>query len=222
MPAEGGTDTENEEDKNQGTKVASGQVVGIVNCVNAHHQNRRSDNLREELTSLGEERLRVGAENASSRSGTANGTDTMALKVVDGTLVVSVNNESSNESTEHLTKNVERELLPGESTENAVSESDSRVQVTTRDTTRGVDTEHDTDTPRPIDGLEITLSTSRKDNLGDDTITEQQQNHGTHELGEGLTESVSHAGPKGQVAATLARVDERVVAHIIIIFFFEG
>lgn len=199
FPAKRGTETKDKEDENQRTEVSSRQVVGIVDSVDTEHEDGGSDELGEKHTGACHEGSRVGAENASSRGGTANGTDTNTLVHVKSRLVVTVNNEGTEEGTHELSKDIDGELLPGKAAEDTVGKGDGGVEMTTRDTTRAVDTKHDTNTPRPRDGLVGTVGVLGHDDLGNDTISEENNHHGTDELGEGFSKDVPNARPKRQV-----------------------
>ena len=212
LPAKGSTETENKEEQSQRTKVASRKIVLIVNGVNAHHEDSRGDNLRENHTGASHKGGRVGAENTGSSGVTNNSSNSVTLVHVNGRLVVTVNNESTQESTQKLGKGVDGQLLPREATENTVAKSDSRIKMTTRNTTRTVNTKHNTNTPAPGNRLISTISIFGKNDLCDDTITKQDNHHSTKKLGKRLPQEVSHTGPEGQVAWTLRRVDIRVIA----------
>lgn len=207
LPAEGGTEAKDEEEEGKRTKVSGSQVVVVVDGVDTHHEDGRGNDFRKDHTGAGHEGGRVGAEDASGGSRQSDGSDTMSLVKVKGRLVVSVDDKGAEEGTHELGKGVDGELLPGESAEDAVGQRDGGVEMAAGDATRAVDTEHDTDTPAPGDGLVGTLLARGEDDLGDDTVTEEDDHHGANELGEGLAEHVPNARPQGDLS-TLGWVDK--------------
>ena len=137
----------------------------------------------------------------------------MSLVHVKGRLVVCVDNESTDESSKELGEDVGGELFPGEASEDGIGKGDGRVKMGSRDTTRSVDTKHDTDTPAPGDGLVSTIFVTGEDYLGDDTVTEQNDEHGTQELSERFADLMSDAWPERK-ASVAGRVHKGViVAH---------
>lgn len=199
FPAKRGAQTKDKKDENQRTKVASRQVVVVVDGVDAKHEDGGSNKLGKKHAGARHKGRRVCAENATSTGGAANGAHTHALVHVKRGLVVAVNNKRADKGTHELGKDVDGELLPGKAAKDAVGKRDGRVEVATGDTTRAVDAKHDADTPRPRDGLVGTVGVLGHDDLGNDTVSKENDHHCANELGKGFSEGVPNAGPKRQV-----------------------
>ena len=114
------------------------------------------------MSGLGHELCWVGAKDASGSGRSSDSTHAAALELVDGTLVVSVDDCCSTHGTKDLCQHVDRELPPWEFSEDAVGESDSGIQVSTGNT-RCVDTQHDTKTPAPGSGKIVSMSSQHID-----------------------------------------------------------
>ena len=139
LPAKARTDAKDDEEESKWCEWASAQVPIILEDVDEEHEESGSNELGEELSSLGHELCWVGAKDTSGSSRSSDGTHAAALELVDGTLVVSVDDCSSTHGTEDLCQHVAREFPPGKLSEHTVGESDGGIQVSTRNT-RSVDT----------------------------------------------------------------------------------
>lgn len=190
-----GEDEEKENERSQGT---SREVLVVVDGENSKLQNCRGNHLREELAGGAHEFGRVGTEDACGGLGAANGSAALAALVdVDGRSVVSVNERSTHHTSQKLGNEVDGELTPGEASVNTRGESHGGVEMTTGNSTSGVHAKHDTETPAPRNGLVVTLGSTGKSDLGDDTVTEENENQTAPELSKGLSQLVSDSGPEG-------------------------
>lgn len=135
-PAEASTNAENDEEEAQRSERTSSNVSIVLDSVDQEHQEGTGDEFGEELTGLGHEVCRICAENACGGSRAADGSNVRTTLVdVNGGFVVGVDNGRRSHSTENLGDHVGEELSPWELAEDAVGQSDSRVQVSTGDTT---------------------------------------------------------------------------------------
>jgi hypothetical protein len=214
LPTEAGTDAKDQEEQTKGHELSGANVVVIGHGVNAHHQDGRGNDFGEEHASAGHERSGVCAEDASGGSVASDSPDaSTTLKHVDGGLVVAVDDSSASHGSENLSEHVDRELAPRVATENTVGKGDGRIDVTTA-LAGGVNTKHDTDSPAPRDGLVISLLASTKNDLGDDTVTEEDQDHGTEELREGILHRLADAHPLRRVGSIRSVVSgRRLLVH---------
>jgi hypothetical protein len=111
------------------------------------------------LTDVGHVRLRGGEEQATGRSGFTKSSHSIStLKLVDQVPIVCLNKQTPDTGSQDLRCSVAWNFPPRESSECSQTESDSRVQVSTRDTTGDVDSAHDADSPSERDGQVASLS----------------------------------------------------------------
>jgi len=128
LPSEASTDTEDDEEEAERTKVTSTDVTAVCKSVDKEHKESAGNELGEKLASLGHEWLRVCAENAGCCGVACDSTDARAtFENVDGRLVVCVDNGRCSHGSEDLGEHVDREFSPWVLSEDAVGESDSRI-----------------------------------------------------------------------------------------------
>lgn len=184
LGSESGSNTENQEHEHESVGSSRhGVVVGVSERENDGEEDGSGNHLGEEGRDVGKVRLSSSEEEGGSRGGSSESTDTgTSLELVHKVVVVGLDEYGSQESTNDLTQNVARYFAPGESTEGSERDSDGRVEMSTRDSTGSVDTEHDTDTPSEGDGEVRTLSELREHDLTVDTVTEEDKNTCTKDL----------------------------------------
>lgn len=198
LPTETGTKSENEEAETEGSKRASGNIVGVVEGENAHHKKGRGNDFRKDGTNTDHKVCRVCAKDTTGGGATKNSSNSVTFVVVKSRSVVTVNDKGSAKGTKELGKSIDGELLPREATVNTVRKSDTRIKMATRDTTGNIDTKHDSNTPAPGDGLVGAVGTIGKNDLGYDTVTKHDHDKSSQEFGNGLTEHVPYSRPSRQ------------------------
>lgn len=145
FPAQASTNAKDEEEQGKGEHLASANVVVIDQGENDKLENRGGQEFGEEHASAGHEGSRICAEDTSRGVGAGDGSETgAAFKVVDGRLVVSVDDGGSGHGTEELGNGVDGELAPGVAAVDAVGQGDGGVEMTTGLATNE-DAKHDTD-----------------------------------------------------------------------------
>ena len=104
-----------EEANGQDERVADGaRVRHVLQGEDDEHEDRRLDRLGPELGVGRHEGLRVGAEDSRGSSlAWGNGPNAWSFDVVDGVVVVAVDDAGGEEASEELSEEVEREAFPG-------------------------------------------------------------------------------------------------------------
>lgn len=132
FPAERGADAEDQEEQPQRDHVAGAEIRVVLKRENDKHKNRARDDFAEELARLGQEGLRVGAEDAGRRGVAVPGHGAQvaaAFVRVDGGFVVAVDDGGAAEAAGDLRAGVDGEFPPGEFAEEAVYECNGRVEI---------------------------------------------------------------------------------------------
>lgn len=146
LPAKAGANTKDNEEEPQWCKWSSAEISVVLEGVDEEHQQRAGNEFGEELASLGHERCRIGAEDASGRSVASDCADARAsLKDIDRRLVVAIDNRSGAHGSQNLGYHVDREFAPWKFAKDAVGKSDSRIEVSPREAAC-VDAQHDSKT----------------------------------------------------------------------------
>ena len=150
LPTEACTNTEDDKEQTERREVAGTNVRIVLECVNAEHEDCASDEFRKEHAGARHECRGVGAEDTSGGvlsqylrpisvimsnhlpRNAYSSNAVAALELVNGRLVVAVDNASGAESSQSLSNGVDWELSPWELSVDAVRKCDSGVQVSTR------------------------------------------------------------------------------------------
>ena len=129
------------------------RIARVLEREDDEQEDRTGYELREELTRLRKERLRVGAEDR--RSGCLarrHRPDALAFHVINGRDIVGIDDACTDESAEELSKEVNWESSPRQLPIEAIRKSDRRVEIPST-VTSDVDAKHDTETPSPRNAL---------------------------------------------------------------------
>jgi hypothetical protein len=145
---EASTDTEYNEEQSQRSKVASTDIAIILKSINAEDENRRSNNLGEELSSACQEFGRICAEDTRGRviRVTRDSSDAVTtFEDIDCRFIVSVHDSRGTHATENLSDHVDGKFSPWEFAEDTIGKGNGWVQVSTR-FTASVNTKHNSKT----------------------------------------------------------------------------
>lgn len=145
LPTQGSTNAKDEEEEGQWQHLTGADVVVIDKGKDDKLKNGAGEKLGEEHAGTGHKRSGVCAKDTGGSIGAADGSDSgAALEVINGRLVVAVNDGSAGHGTKKLGQGVDGELAPGVATVDAVGQGDCRVDMPAR-LAADVDTKHDAD-----------------------------------------------------------------------------
>jgi len=184
LSAESSSDGENEEEEDKTIHSWRARVVvGIAETENDGQENSGSSEFGEERGYVGHVWLSSSEEEGSCAGRFAESSDTgSTFELVDKILIVGLDEDGSDHSTEKLSKEVSRYFAPGETTEDGERSGDSGREMGTRYTTSNVDTEHNTGSPSVRDGEVASLRQVGKNDLAVHTVSEDNENHRSQEL----------------------------------------
>lgn len=154
LPTESSTNAKDQEEQRKRYEVPGSEIRIVLEREDDKHQHRAGDDFRENLARLGQEGLRIRAEDAGGGvvgkpGDRADGA--AALELVDGGLVVAVDNGRGAEAAHDLRACVDGELPPREFAVQAIDERDGWVEVSAC-AAGYVDAEHDADAPAVVEG----------------------------------------------------------------------